>query len=131
MNSRNKGRRGERAWRDELRLRGYDARRGQQFAGGAESPDVVCPALPRFHFEVKHVERLNIHDAMAQARRDCGRVAPGGHKVPLVAHKRNFGPWLVTMDVETFFRFLDGTLPGTDVPASAVPGEDGTKKRQE
>ena len=41
------------------------------------------------------------------------------------------GPWLVTMDAETFFRFLDGRLSGTCVPASAVPGEDGTEKTQE
>ena len=33
MNSREKGKRGERQWRDELRANGYMARRGQQFAG--------------------------------------------------------------------------------------------------
>jgi hypothetical protein len=36
INSRQKGARGERQWRDELRAHGYDARRGQQFSG---SPD--------------------------------------------------------------------------------------------
>ena len=41
MNSREKGKRGERQWRDELRANGYGARRGQQFCGSAESPDVV------------------------------------------------------------------------------------------
>ena len=55
MNSREKGKRGERAWRDELRANGYCARRGQQFSGSAESPDVVCEDLPAFHFEVKAV----------------------------------------------------------------------------
>jgi hypothetical protein len=102
MNSREKGKRGERQWRDELRANGYDARRGQQFAGGPESPDVVCPALPWFHFEVKVVERLNIWDAMKQAIRD----ALG--KIGIVAHKRNFGAWLVTMEAGTFFRLLRG-----------------------
>jgi hypothetical protein len=37
MNSREKGKRGERAWRDELRAAGYDARRGQQFSGSPDS----------------------------------------------------------------------------------------------
>jgi hypothetical protein len=124
MNSREKGKRGERAWRDELRANGYDARRGQQFSGSPDSPDVICPALPWIHFEVKCVERLNIEDAMAQARRDAQQKhrtaniehrTPNGElaereKIPVVAHKRNFCGWLVTMDAETFFKFLRGDL---------------------
>src|SRR5437667_12910270 len=98
MNSRNKGKRGERQWRDELRENGFAARRGQQFSGSAESPDVVCDQLRWIHFEVKAVERLNIEDAMDQARRDSGG------KVPIAAHKRNFRPWLVTKESETFFK---------------------------
>jgi len=105
MNSRAKGARGERQWRDELRANGYAARRGQQFSGSAESPDVVCPDLDFIHWEVKAVEKLNIEDAMEQARRD------GASKEPMVAHKRRHRRWLVTMDAETFFKFLRGTLP--------------------
>src|SRR4051812_17526596 len=102
MNSREKGKRGERQWRDELRAHGYAARRGQQFSGSPDSPDVVCDALAWIHFEVKAVERLNIEDAMEQARRDCGCL-PAKHtkdakaalsrdpmacRVPIVAHRR-------------------------------------------
>ena len=105
MNSRAKGVRGERQWRDELRANGYAARRGQQFACSPDSPDVVCEELSWLHFEVKAVERLNIEDAMDQARRDAGS------NVPVVAHRRRFRRWLVTMDAETFFQFLRGTLP--------------------
>jgi hypothetical protein len=128
MNSREKGKRGERQWRDELRANGFAARRGQQFSGSAESPDVVCDSLPWIHFEVKAVERLNIEEAMEQARRDCREKAqkdakgendqgsagglsslPTPHrKVPIVAHRRNFCAWLVTMEAETFFQFLRG-----------------------
>ena len=124
MNSRAKGARGERQWRDELRANGYAARRGQQFCGSPDSPDVVCDSLPWIHFEVKAVERLNVEDAMDQARRDAGRseirgsksevLADGHHpkpeirKVPVVAHRRNFRPWLVTMEAGTFFRLLRG-----------------------
>jgi len=105
MNSREKGKRGERQWRDELRAEGYAARRGQQFSGSADSPDVISEDLPWVHFEVKAVERLNIEDAMDQARRDCGG------RVPVVAHRRSFRPWLVTMPAEVFFKFLRGVLP--------------------
>ena len=107
MNSREKGKRGERQWRDELRANGYVARRGQQFCGSGESPDVICEELSWIHFEVKAVEKLNVQDAMDQAIRDC-RVAPGGHKVPILAHRRSFRRWLITMEAETFFRFLKG-----------------------
>src|SRR6476646_283959 len=100
MNSREKGKRGERQWRDELRAQGYAARRGQQFSGSPDSPDVVCDELRWIHFEVKAVEKLNIDDAMDQARRDAA-----GEKVPIVAHKRSFRPRLITMEEETFFKF--------------------------
>ena len=109
MNSRQKGKRGERAWRDELRANGYEARRGQQFSGSPDSPDVICDALPWLHFEVKCVERLNIEDAMEQARRDANqKLKAETGRIPIVAHKRNHRGWLVTMDAETFFRFVRG-----------------------
>ena len=41
MNSRTKGKRGELELAKALRLYGYDARRGQQYHGGADSPDVI------------------------------------------------------------------------------------------
>lgn len=138
MNSRAKGARGERQWRDELRAHGYQARRGQQFSGSPDSPDVVCDDLPWAHFEVKAVERLNIYDAIEQAQRDCGArtetshltpaLSPNGgdggsarQKVALVAHRRNFRPWLVTMTSEVFFQFLRGVWPP----------EEGNKQPQE
>jgi Holliday junction resolvase len=117
MNSREKGKRGERQWRDELRTNGYHARRGQQFSGSPDSPDVVCDELAWLHFEVKAVERLNIEEAMEQARRDCESAAPTGHKkTPVVAHKRNHRRWLVTMEVETFFKLLRGDFPMSNSP---------------
>jgi hypothetical protein len=98
MNSRQKGKRGERAWRDQLREAGWlKAHRGQQFSGSPDSPDVKCPELPWAHFEVKHVEKLNVYNAMLQAKRDCGSQRP------VVAHKRNNCEWLVTMRAEDWF----------------------------
>ena len=61
MNSREKGKRGERRWRDVLRAAGFQkAHRGVQYSGGSDSPDVACPELPGIHFEVKAVEALNM-----------------------------------------------------------------------
>jgi Holliday junction resolvase len=114
MNSREKGKRGERQWRDELRANGFHARRGQQFAGSPDSPDVVCEELDWIHFEVKAIERLNIEDAMDQARRDGGASRTGHQKTPVVAHRRSHRRWLVTMDAEFFFRLLRGEIPETE-----------------
>ena len=101
MNQRQKGARGERMWRDELREAGFTARRGQQFAGGTDSPDVICEELKNLHMEVKFVEALNLQKATEQAIRDAGSV-----KEWIVAHKRNRTPWLVTMSSELFFKLL-------------------------
>jgi hypothetical protein len=100
MNSCDKGKRGERAWRDVLIEHGYTARRGQQFSGTPDSPDVICPDLPGFHFEVKTVERLNIHAAVAQSIRDAGK------KIPVVAHKRSRSDWLITMRASDWLKML-------------------------
>jgi Holliday junction resolvase len=97
INSRQKGARGERQWRDEIRAAGWNAERGQQFAGGHDSPDVRTD-LP-FHFEVKCVEKLNLDSACAQAERDAHGLKPW-----VVAHKRNRGEWRVTVSAETFFQ---------------------------
>ena len=120
INSRQKGARGERQWRDELRANGFAARRGQQFSGSAESPDVVCPALPWIHWEVKCVESLNIEAAMEQARRDAGgefksqigNFKNQGGRIPIVAHRRNCSPWLITMEADWLFDAATGFLGG-------------------
>lgn len=99
-NSRDKGKRIERAWAKELTDAGFPARRGQQY-NGIEGEDVVCPSLSRFHCEVKGVERLNIHNAMKQATQDAGE------KIPYVAHKKNREEWLVTMRARGWMELLN------------------------
>lgn len=102
MNSRDKGNRAERAWRDELRAAGWmKARRGQQFAGGPDSPDVVCPELAFLQFEVKHRERGNAFEFMAQAAHDAG-----AKKLPVVAYRRNGQPFLVILRAADFLTLL-------------------------
>ena len=102
MNSRDKGARGEREFAKELTLLGFEARRGCQFAGGEDSPDVVG-GICGTHAEVKRVQKLNIDKAMQQAIRDFGK------NVPYVAHRKNGKQWLVTLqlaDLKTFARLV-------------------------
>lgn len=92
ISSREKGKRGERAWAKVLTALGFPARRGVQFKGGPDSPDVEG-GIPGTHAEVKCVEKLSIYQAMQQAKDE----APAG-AVPYVAHKRNRKEWLVTVE---------------------------------
>lgn len=98
VNSRQKGAAGEREWRDVLRAAGWsDARRGQQFSGSPDSPDVVG-GPPDTHCEVKRVQNLNVYKAMDQATKDAGG------KMPYVAWRKNGKDWLVVLRAEDFLR---------------------------
>lgn len=81
-----------------LRDQGFAARRGQQFSGSPDSPDIVT-SLP-YHVEVKRVEKLNLIDATVQAEGDCGG------RPWIVAHRRNNAPWLVTLKAEEFIKLV-------------------------
>lgn len=102
MNSREKGKRGEREWAWFLRALGcHKARRGVQYAGGAESPDVVA-GIPGTHCEVKRCERLRLWEALDQATRDAEGL------IPYIAHKANRGPWVVVLRAEDLMAFARG-----------------------
>ena len=109
INSRAKGARAERMWRDELRAQGFTARRGQQFSGSPDSPDVICEELSSLHQEVKFVEALNLDKACEQAERD----SRGKHYI--VAHKKKNKAWKVTMPSDTFFALLRDGLHGLNI----------------
>ena len=101
MNSREKGKRGERLWRDFLNANGFDrARRGVQHAGGPESPDVICPGMEAYHPEVKFTERFQVYEFMAQAINDSKG------KIPYVAMKSKNKAWLVTLRAEDFLALV-------------------------
>lgn len=102
VNSRQKGARGEREWRDFLRSHGFNARRGQQYEGSSGSPDVVSesPELQDFHFEVKRVETFQLDKSFEQA------FADAAGKVPVVAHKKNNGIWYVVLAAHDWIKLV-------------------------
>ena len=96
--SRDKGARGERMWRDVCRAEGYDAERGcQLYQRGSEVADVI--GLPGIHQEIKFTERLQLREAMEQSVRDAK-----DDEIPIVAHKANRQPWLITLQAGDFFK---------------------------
>ena len=92
--SRLKGKVGEREAAAEIRrLFRTEARRGQQYCGGDESPDVVS-AIDGVHFEVKRRETFNVYAAIKQAGHDAGA------NLPVVLHRRNHKPWLAIVRLD-------------------------------
>lgn len=88
MNSREKGKRGERMAASKFREHGFDARRGVQYKGGPGSPDVVGPE--GIHIEVKFTNHFRMWDALAQSKHDAGEG-----EMPIVMHKCDRSEWVV------------------------------------
>ncbi len=98
INSRSKGKRGERDAAHYLTALGFPARRGQQHRGGNDSPDVVCDALAGVHLEVKHRGGIDVHtqdlaDAIEQAERDATGTGGTACRTGVVLWKRNRTCW--------------------------------------
>lgn len=104
INSREKGKRGERELASTLREYGYETRRGEQYSGANGDADVV--GLPGIHIECKRVERLNIEDAMAQSKHDARR-----DEIPVVMHRKNDCEWLVTMQLSQWIELYRDYVP--------------------
>ena len=97
-----KGKVGERELASELRrLFGVDARRGRQYCGGEDSPDVVTD-ISGVHVEVKRTERLSLYSAMRQAVKDAGT-----DKVPVVFHRQNREDWLAIIRLNDLSELIE------------------------
>lgn len=99
INSKDKGARFERKVAELFREWGYKAFRTAQFEGkSGNCADVE--GVPLLHIEAKHQERMELYKWMGQADRD--NAASKVKKVPVVIHKANNKPILVSMHFEDF-----------------------------
>ena len=100
MNSNIKGKTFEREIARYLREHGYtEARRGVQYQGGPDSPDVI--GLNGFHIECKNTEKWNDYEFMAQSIRDAGEG-----EIPIVIAKKNYKPALVIIRLDDFMEVI-------------------------
>ena len=91
---RRKGKRVELLVAAELRALGFTgSRRGQQRAGGPESPD-IADAIDGCHIEVKGGDGASMHAALRQSQRDSR-----GALVPLVLIRRDRKPTLAVCEL--------------------------------
>lgn len=113
--SRNKGKVGEREVAQLLRDHGFDARRGVQFQGGPDSPDVI--GLPGVHVEVKRTEKFHLYPSLEQAKAERK-----DGDIPAVFHRANSRPWVVILRAEDFLGLIRATTPiRADSPVYGSP----------
>lgn len=111
INSRDKGSRFERKVVELFKDYGYDAFRTAQYCGKTgECADVE--GVPLLHIEAKHQERMELYKWMEQADRDNN--ASKHKKTPVVIHKANNKPILVTMHFEDWIDLYREWEAGTN-----------------
>lgn len=99
INSKRKGKVGENELVHKLNDLGFNTRRTAQFNGKEQGSLADLVGIPGVHIECKRVEKLNIDTAMEQAIRDCKE-----DETPMVFHRKNGKPWLVTMSIADWAR---------------------------
>lgn len=110
INSKAKGAKGERELVNKLKEYGYgEVKRSQQYCGANGDADLV--GLPNIYIECKRVEKLNIYDAIDQAKHDSGKnELPFGYRLPTVFHRKNDHEWLVTMCLDDWMQLYKGEV---------------------
>jgi len=109
-NSRQKGKRYELEVAAMLRGYGFEARRGQQFSGSPDSPDVVTNLDDFLHIECKRCEQMRLYDWISQAEDDSG-----DDQFPVVIHRKSKEQSLVTMTALDFFCIINRLLEAEGV----------------
>lgn len=103
MNSKQKGKRGERELAKLLQSYGYDTRRGQQYCGIEGDADVI--GIDGLHIECKRAEQVRDEVFLKQAEHD----AKAGD-IPVVMYRRNNEKWKVTLRLEEFMAIYKSFL---------------------
>ena len=111
INSKRKGKTGELELSRKLKEHGYEARRSVQYNGKEEEGQADVLGLPGIHIECKRTERLNLYDAMDQAKRDC----EGKERLPVVFHRKNNSEWLAIMTLDDFMNLYREWESGVDL----------------
>lgn len=100
LKSKNKGKVGEREVVAFLKKHGFEARRGQQFEGSSDSPDVVS-SVPGVHLEVKRREAFALYPSLEQAEAERDQS-----NIPVVLHRRNRKQWVAVMYAEDWAHLM-------------------------
>lgn len=110
--SRDKGARFERQVAAMFREYGYDASRSAQHEGKTgQSHDIK--GTPFLSVECKHQEKMHLYDWYEQSVTDA--EAEGKGNVPVVIHKQNNKPILVTIGFDDFMKMYNEFVAGKEI----------------
>lgn len=110
--SREKGKRFEREVAHLFADWGYKAHRTAQYKGNTgQAGDVE--GIPYIHIEAKHQERMELYKWYEQAEADAR--AEGKNNLPVVIHKANRKPVLVTMNFEHWIQMYQEYQSGKEL----------------
>jgi len=108
INARTKGNQGERDWRTILNKKFGTRYERTPLSGGMDLKGDVRKAfgskpsiIDEYHWEVKRVEKINIHNCFHQAVRDARN-----NTTPVVAFRKNSDQWKICIDAEDFLNIL-------------------------
>lgn len=104
INSKMKGKAGELELCRKLKEHGFDVRRSVQYNGKADEGQADLIGLKGIHIEVKRTEKLNLYEAIGQAKRDSKEG------LPTVFHRRNNCEWLVIMPLDDWIKLYKGII---------------------
>lgn len=108
IDSRNKGKVGERALAKVLTESGFESTRGLSQAGGALTADVV--GLPGHWVEAKSYKTHSCLRFLDQAKRDAEKAGLG--EVPIAVLKENRSKWHALVDFAVYLELLRLALKG-------------------
>lgn len=101
VNSREKGKRGEREVVNLYMSNGLKARRAQQYRGSKDSADVLAPET-NHHIEVKLRQKLSLNKWLDIATKEAGPT-----KLPLVYFRSNKEDWKVCLWASDFLKMVN------------------------
>lgn len=106
--SQHKGRAAELELATILQEAGFPVAPGRSMSFGSV-PDLV--GLPGVHVECKRSEALRLYEAITQSQRDAERFGDG---LPIVVHRRNRKPWVVSMTLADWLIIYRGWTDGRE-----------------
>ena len=83
-----------------LKSHGINARRGQQYKGTPDSPDIISD-LDKIHWEVKRTEKLQLYKYLDKAITDAGF-----NQTSVIAYRKNKRDWVCILLADDFLRLL-------------------------
>lgn len=82
-----KGKAGERELARKLTELGYPARRGQQYKGTKDSPDIICEKLDDYHIECKRYKQCVLNSESLLQEWWKKAIAEAGERLPIIIHR--------------------------------------------